>query len=140
MRIRGVFAAVAVAMMLAACGGMSGPTTEQPSDEGPRPEALRTELDAQIQDPCFRRPDEMVPRDCQKYITQLTSTPESASKLDRDDPALQRSADTLRKGIRAYRGHGCTKVTQAHQGCAKALTTVADGLRTMRQALDTGTG
>ena len=139
-RIRGVLAAAAAALLLAGCGGQSGPADEQSSNGAPRVEGLRVELDAQTQDPCFREPAELAPADCQKYITQLTSTPESAEKVTRSGPALKEAAQRLREGITAYRDHGCASVTSENEECTQALRTVADALRAMRQALETGTG
>lgn len=140
MRIRGVLAAGAAALLLAGCGGQSGPGGEQASTEAPRAEGLRVELDAQTQDPCFREPAELAPADCQKYITQLTSTPESAEKITRSGAGLQKAAQQLREGISGYRDRGCASVTSANAECTQALRTVADALRAMRQALEPGAG
>lgn len=140
MRIRGIVAAGAAALLLAGCSGQSGPAGEQSSSEAPRVQGLRVELEAQTRDPCFREPAELAPADCQKYITQLTSTPESAEMITRFDQALDEAAQRLREGITAYRDHGCASVTSENEKCTQALRTVAETLRAMRQALETGTG
>lgn len=138
MRIRGVLT-IAAAVLLAGCGGQSGPANDQPPIEAPRLKGLRVEVSAQIHDPCFREPAELAPADCQKYITQLTSTPESAEKVEHAGPALQQAAQQLREGITAYRHDGCASVTTESEACTQALITVADGLRAMHKTLQTGT-
>lgn len=138
-RIRGVLSLIAAMLLLAGCGGQFGSGNEQSPIEAPRLKGLRVEVAAQVHDPCFRKPAELVPADCQKYITQLTSTPESAKKVDQAGPALEEAAQQLSEGIEAYRRGGCAGVTTESKKCTKALVTVADGLRAMHNVLETAT-
>ena len=140
-RIRAVLATAATALLLAACGSQSGPASGQ--DDGSTPQSavahnLSVEVDAQMRDPCFRKPTEMAAPDCQKYITQLASTPEAAKKVARDNPALAEAAKHLREGIDAYRADSCTSPAEEQQACTRALVTIADALRQVERALDKG--
>lgn len=138
MRIRGALATVAVALLLAACGEQTQPGDNQPNTETLRPAALRTKLDAQIQDPCFTRPDKIAPQDCRKYVTQISNTANSIRQAEQDDPELRDAAQTVDKGIKSYRGSGCASATKPRAKCTKALATAADGLQTAYDTLDTG--
>lgn len=138
MRIRGALTTVAIALLLAACGDQTHPGNQQPNSETLRPAALRTKVDAQIQDPCFERPGELAPQDCRKYVTQISNTANSLRRIEQEKPALRDTAQTIDKGIKDYRGNGCASATKPQQKCTKALSTAADGLQAAHDTLNTG--
>ncbi|WP_307849690.1 hypothetical protein [Qaidamihabitans albus] len=125
MRIRVVLATLAGALllMLPACSEEAGPTPKQAPDPGP--EALSVKLGNLMVDPCFRRPAEMDPPSCQKYVTQLASVPGTAEKFaGTEHPELAAAARELAAGVSTYRDNGCA-APDAGEACTRALTDIA---------------
>lgn len=137
MRIRAALIPVVAAALLTGCSTEAGPTPK-PAPQPPGPDALRIELDAQMTDQCFRAPTEQDPPNCEKYITQLASTPGIARDLAGGNAALADAAENLRAGVQAYRDNGCTEADKAGPACGQALADVADALRAIEQALPAG--
>lgn len=115
---------VLLLVLLTGCGSEAGPTPKQGG--APGPDALPTKLDALSADQCYLNPRTQLPKGCEKYVTELGGVPGTVRKRAGDtDKALSAQADTLDRGIAAFRGAGCTTVPAPGGACTQALTDIA---------------
>ncbi|WP_167176391.1 hypothetical protein [Saccharomonospora amisosensis] len=124
-------AVVAALLTIAGCSREAGPMPEQqPQDPGPG--ALTVKLNALSADECFRSPESVPAPNCEKYVTQVASVPETARRfVDAAGSQLNRAANELASGIAAYRDNGCAQ--GGGQSCSTALTDIATALEAVRR-------
>lgn len=131
-------AVVALALVLAGCGGEEAGPRPKGGQVATDPQALATKLRAYTSDTCFTAPDKQVPKGCEKYVTELGgSIGMVREQAGTKHPELNRLADALDKSVAAYRAPHCETVTQPGNPCSPALREIADNLRDIKQDIDT---
>jgi hypothetical protein len=138
-RTRKTLAVLALALLLAGCGGEeAGPKPAGGGGSAATPDALATKLRAYTADQCFSAATRQIPKGCEKYVTELAgSVGMIREQAGAKHPVLNNLADTLDKGIAAYRGPHCESVTTPGSPCTPALTTIANSVRDIKQIIDT---
>jgi hypothetical protein len=138
-RTRKTLAVLALALLLAGCGGQeAGPKPSGGGGSAATPDALATKLRAYTADQCFRAPAQQIPKGCEKYVTELGGSVGMVRELaGTQHPALNSLGDALDKGVAAYRGPHCESVTTPGNPCTPALVDIATALRDIKQIVDT---
>lgn len=124
----------ALALILTACGGQEAGPNPQGGGQTAGPDVLGIKLDALTTDQCYRSPAGQVPRGCAKYITELGSTLGTVRQA-----GLTVSADSLNKGVDAYRAARCDTVSAPAAPCSQTLSDIATTLTTIKQKVDLST-
>lgn len=134
--MRFVPAVIGALLLVSACSSEAGPTPQRaPQDPGPG--ALRVKLAALTADSCYTAPEKQDPPNCEKYVTQLGSIPETARGFAGiDSPDLTEHANALATAITAYRGDSCyTPAGTGVDACSAALTDIAEALSGVKTEL-----
>lgn len=138
MRTRKTLAVLALALVLAGCGGEEAGPTPKGGGQATTPDALATKLRAYTADTCYSAPERQVPKGCEKYVTELGgSVGMVREQAGTKHPELNNLADTLDKDVAAYRAPHCETVTTPGNPCSTALRNIADALRDIKQDIDT---
>ncbi|HVV13228.1 hypothetical protein [Amycolatopsis sp.] len=139
MRTRKTLAVLALALLLAGCGGEeAGPTPTGGGGQATTPDALATKLRAYTVDECFTSPGKETPKGCEKYVTELGGTVGMVrEQAGTKHPELNTLADSLDKAVAAYRGPHCESVTTPGNPCSQALRDIANAVRDIKEVIDT---
>ncbi|HKS46028.1 MAG TPA: hypothetical protein VJT49_13130 [Amycolatopsis sp.] len=133
MHTRRTLAIGALAFVLAGCGGQEAGPTPRGGGQATSPDALAVKLTALTTDECYRTPARQLPKGCQKYVTELSST----AGMVRAQAGLTASADGLAKEIDDYRSAHCDTVPTPGNPCSETLSRIADTLREIKLRVDT---
>lgn len=137
MRTRKTLAVLALGLALAGCGGQEAGPTPKGGGAATTPDALATKLRVYSIDQCATKPEQQIPSDCRKFVTELASTVGMVREQAPKHPQLNSLADTLQKGIDEYRGPRCDTVRQQGNPCSEALRNISNAVRDTKQVVDT---
>lgn len=138
MRTRKTLAVLALALVLAGCGGQEAGPTPKGGGVATSPDALATKLRVYSVDQCSVTPERQIPSGCQKYVTELASTVGVVrQQAGTKHPQLNTLADSLQKGIDAYRNARCDTVSTPGNPCSQALREIANAVADTKQIVDT---
>lgn len=137
MRTRNTLAVFALALVLAGCGGQEAGPAPKGAGVAATPDALATKLRVYTVDECATNPEQKLPKDCQKFVTEVAGTVGMVREQAPKHPQLNSLADTLQKAVDEYRGPRCDTVQQPGNPCSQALRNISNAIRDTKQVVDT---